>query len=53
MDEFKYIVVDQYGDSVRAFFDKQSAKSFIKLRPECRVEDIPMPDDDDLSCIQF
>lgn len=39
--EFRYIVIDEFGDSVRAFHDKADAKRFISIRPECRIEEIP------------
>jgi len=39
--EHQFIVVDEYGDSLRAFPDKESAEAFVKLRPECRIEKIP------------
>jgi len=39
--EHQFIVVDEYGDSLRAFSDKESAEVFVKLRPECRIEKIP------------
>ena len=35
-----FIVIDEFGDSLRAFSSKESAKAFIKLRPECTIEEI-------------
>jgi hypothetical protein len=39
--EHQFIVVDEYGDSLRAFPDKESAEVFVKLRPGCCIERIP------------
>ena len=38
--EFKFIVVDEFGESVRAFYTKNDAERFAKIRPECTVEEI-------------
>lgn len=38
--DFKYIVEDEYGESLRAFYSKESAESFIVLRPECKIIEI-------------
>lgn len=45
--EPKFIVVDEYGDSLRAFFSRESAEAFVKVRPECKVEDIPVLTDEE------
>lgn len=37
----KFIVLDEFGDSLRAFSNKESAKAFTKLRPECKIIEIP------------
>ena len=50
--EFKFIVTDEYGESIRAFYDKDSAERFVKLRPECNVEEIyneEIPEEEKLS----
>lgn len=38
--EFKFIVEDEFGDSLRAFYTKEEAESFISLRPECKIVEI-------------
>jgi len=38
--EYQFIIVDEYGDSLRAFSDRESAESFIKVRPDCHIERI-------------
>ncbi len=38
--DLKFIVVDEFGDSVRAFYDKESAERFVNIRPECKIEEI-------------
>lgn len=38
--EFKFIVLDEFGESVRAFYEKGDAERFIKIRPECTIEEI-------------
>ena len=45
--EPKCIVVDEYGDSLRAFYSRESAEAFVKIRPECRIEGIPILTDED------
>jgi|TARA_R110000822_G_scaffold310250_1_gene442340 hypothetical protein len=47
--EFKFIVEDEYGDSLRAFYTKESAESFVKLRPECKIQKIPELSDDEFN----
>ena len=37
----RFIVLDEFGDSLRAFSNKENAKAFIKLRPECKIYEIP------------
>lgn len=38
--EFRFIVVDEFGESIRAFYEKSDAERFVKLRPECTIEEI-------------
>ena len=45
--EFKFIVEDEYGDSLRAFYTQESAEAFVKLRPECTIQRIPELTDDE------
>lgn len=45
--EPQFIVVDEYGDSLRAFYTRESAEAFVKIRPECKVEDIPVLTDEE------
>tara|TARA_R110000787_G_scaffold151639_1_gene265405 strand:- start:1088 stop:1270 length:183 start_codon:yes stop_codon:yes gene_type:complete len=49
--EFKFIVVDEYGDSLRAFYTKESADTFVKVRPECKVERIPEISDEEFDVL--
>ena len=37
--EPKFIVVDEFGESLRAFYTKDAAEAFIKLRPECKIDE--------------
>ena len=46
--EHKFIVTDEYGDSLRAFHDRKSVEAFVKVRPECSIEEIPPTNIDDL-----
>tara|TARA_R110000782_G_scaffold193968_2_gene283576 strand:+ start:3152 stop:3334 length:183 start_codon:yes stop_codon:yes gene_type:complete len=39
--EFNFIVEDEYGDSLRAFYTRESAETFISIRPECKIREIP------------
>ena len=39
--EFKFIAIDEFGDSIRAFHNKEDADRFMKHRPECTIEEIP------------
>ena len=45
--EPQFIVVDEYGDSLRAFYTRGSAEAFVKIRPECKIEDIPVLTDEE------
>lgn len=38
--EPRFIILDEYGDSIRAFDDEDSARAFIKLRPEFTIQEI-------------
>jgi len=38
--DHKYVVFDGFGDSLRSFATLESVETFLKLRPDCRVEEI-------------
>lgn len=38
--EPRFIVVDEYGESLRAFHNQETAEAFVKIRPECSIEEV-------------
>ena len=34
-----FIVIDGFGDSLRAFYSKESAKEFISNKPDCKLDE--------------
>ena len=47
-EDFKYVVIDMYQETLKAFRTKEEAKEFIRHRPDCHIEEIPGLDYDDL-----
>ncbi len=47
-EDFKYVVIDGYQETLKAFRTLEEAKEFIRLRPDCHIEEIPGLDFDDL-----
>ena len=47
-EDFKYVVVDMYQETLKAFRTKEEAEDFVKHRPDCHVEEIPGLNFDDL-----
>jgi len=50
--EFRYIVIDEFGESIRAFHDKEDAERFAKTRPDLTIEEIPhetLPEEEQLT----
>lgn len=39
--EFRFIVIDEFGESIRAFYDRDDAERFAKTRKDFTVEEIP------------
>jgi len=39
--EFRFIVIDEFGESIRAFYDKEDAERFAKTRKDFTIEEIP------------
>lgn len=37
--EPQFVVVDEYGEGLRAFYTRESAEAFVKLRPECKISE--------------
>lgn len=44
--EFRFIVIDEFGESIRAFYDRDNAEAFIKHKPNFTIEEIH---DEDIS----
>jgi len=38
--EFRFIVIDEFGESIRAFYDKEDAERFAKTRKDFTIEEI-------------
>jgi len=47
-EDFKYVVVDGYQETLKAFRTKEEAEDFIRHKPDCHIEEIPGLDYDDL-----
>lgn len=39
--EFRFIVIDEFGESIRAFHDRDDAERFAKTRKDFTIEEIP------------
>lgn len=39
--EFRFIVIDEFGESIRAFYDRDDAERFAKTRKDFTIEEIP------------
>lgn len=50
--EFRFIVIDEFGESIRAFYDKEDAERFAKTRKDFTIEEIPhetLPEEEKLT----
>ena len=39
--EFRFIVLDEFGESIRAFYTRNDAERFVKTRHNFTIEEIP------------
>ena len=50
--EFRFIVLDEFGESIRAFYDRDDAERFAKTRKDFTIEEIPheeLPEEEKLT----
>jgi hypothetical protein len=50
--EFRFIVIDEFGESIRAFYDRGDAERFVKTRKDFTIEEIPheeLPEEEKLT----
>tara|TARA_R110002050_G_scaffold3938_2_gene20250 strand:- start:1068 stop:1238 length:171 start_codon:yes stop_codon:yes gene_type:complete len=38
--EDRFIITDEYGESLRTFNTRDAAEVFIKFRPECKIIEV-------------
>ena len=50
--EFRFIVLDEFGESIRAFYTRDDAERFVKTRHNFTIEEIPheeLPEEEKLT----
>ena len=50
--EFRFIVLDEFGESIRAFYTRDDAERFVKTRHDFTIEEIPneeLPEEEKLT----
>ena len=50
--EFRFIVIDEFGESIRAFYTRDDAERFAKTRHDFTIEEIPheeLPEEEKLT----
>lgn len=37
--EGRFIIIDEYGESLRTFNTRDAAEEFVRLRPKCKIDE--------------